>query len=242
MTYGGLVTDLTNNVLAVVKFNRVTGIARDEVENTFWFAAVGAGMPAYGDTLAAHIAAYYNTATLDGSKVGSFLNETISRTVQHQISFYDAIPLLTPGGVTGPPLQIHDFTLVDPLSANCLPDTTAIGLSFHGDLTGVPENSGATRPRARRRGRIFIGPLIVNAAVIDSSSGVARPADTAMSAIQERAVDLAGDLGDDGVAAWSVFSRKDLVFYPITGGWVDDRFDNQRRRDIDATRRIVFTV
>lgn len=37
------------------------------------------------------------------------------------------------------------------------PAEVAICLSFRGDIEGVPEESGSTRPAARRRGRLYLG-------------------------------------------------------------------------------------
>lgn len=233
-------TDLTNNIKAVVTFPRTTGIARDEVENTFFFAAVGSGVAAYGDTLAAAIESFYNGVST-GTPLHDWMNISLDRSSLAHIRFYDMLPILAGGTSTGPPLQDHTFTLGAAGDASLMPDEVAAVLSFHGELTGVPEHDGATRPRARRRGRVYIGPLTSNnPEVIATTSGLPRIGSTLLLSLEEAGLRLSGTLADDAVMNWAVYSRVDNTFYPVVGGFVDNAFDTQRRRQLDASTRTAW--
>ena len=112
-----------------------------------------------------------------------------------------------------------------------LPPEVAHCLSFQGAATsGVPQ--------ARRRGRIYFGPLDIARVGADG-----RP-----SAIQMTAMDLFGtNLLAASIAAptwlWTVHST--ITPAPgsdveVLNGWVDDEFDTQRRRGRRATTRATF--
>lgn len=117
-------------------------------------------------------------------------------------------------------------------STTNLPGEVALCTSYRGPL-----ESGEIP--ARRRGRIYIGPL--NAATIQSSStNPARPASAFRTCVAEATERLATEstLG----AGWVVWSRVNGSATPIEFGWVDDAFDTQRRRGVAATTRTNWQV
>lgn len=98
---------------------------------------------------------------------------------------------------------------------------------------------------ARFRGRTFVGPLSATNAL--GPSGIARPDATFLTSVV--------NAGKALVAAGAASVVYDFVVYSptrpgapgsgakaavITGGWVDNAFDTQRRRGEKATARTVF--
>jgi hypothetical protein len=129
-------------------------------------------------------------------------------------------------------VAIEQFTLGAAVDGTRLPGEVAVVLSFHSLLTDVPEEVGATRPGARHRGRIYFGPL--NTASLDASTATVEPATNA--ALRGAALSFMALT----TAPWSQWSRADAVMRTITGGYVDNAFDTQRRRGIAATARTTF--
>src|SRR4029453_7178488 len=107
-----------------------------------------------------------------------------------------------------------------------LPEEVAVALTYH----TVPP---ITR---RRRGRLYLGPL--SGQVIDSSDGAAtRINDTFTNAVAQRAVAF---MNDTRGGQWFIYSKADNIGRVVTGGFVDEAFDTQRRRGPDAISRVVW--
>jgi len=123
-----------------------------------------------------------------------------------------------------------------------LPHEVALVLSFQG-----PQISGT--PQARRRGRLFIGPL--DGDVAQTGTGDARPTAAALNAITAAAEALMTQVTYAGIV-WSVLSPTsagpepwtagDLSagFVTITNGWMDNAFDTMRSRGLAASSRTLF--
>jgi hypothetical protein len=155
-----------------------------------------------------------------------------------QIKQYNVLSSVT--GAVGPPINIFDFTWTTSTAGTPLPLEVAVVLSLHADLTGIPEHSGTTRPRARRRGRLYIGPLNTSAIdVYTTSPKVPRVAAQFMSDLQVATKALSTALG---AGMWSVASRVEHDAAAIVGGFIDDRPDVQRRRRPDPLSRNTFTI
>jgi hypothetical protein len=123
-----------------------------------------------------------------------------------------------------------------------LPQETCIALSFKADPVsgGIP---------ARRRGRVFLGPL--NSSAMGVSGGKTIVADACRAAIAAAAGTMKAGYGlplDQGDVQWAIYSRRtdelganvDDSFHDVTAGWVDDALDTQRRRGAKPTVRSVF--
>ncbi len=105
-----------------------------------------------------------------------------------------------------------------------LPTEVAVVLSFYSSIN-----------TPRRRGRIFLGPC--SAGVVESGGRVILPTRNAL-------LDLATALGDAGAETtdWQTFSRVEQLRRRVTNAWVDNAFDTQRRRGLDATTRTLRTI
>lgn len=119
-----------------------------------------------------------------------------------------------------------------PVATTNLPGEVALCTSYRGPLV-----SGALP--ARRRGRLYIGPLNTGA-VSASGTASARPSAAFRSTLSAATEELASEstLG----CRWVVWSRVNSEATAIEYGWVDDAFDTQRRRGVAATTRTNWSV
>jgi hypothetical protein len=93
---------------------------------------------------------------------------------------------------------------------------------------------------ARRRGRVYIGPLSsVGNTDVDPVQGT-RPNATLRNALAGAAKALA--TSSDAVASWVVHSDVLNSDATVIRGWVDNAFDTQRRRGESPTTRTSWTV
>jgi hypothetical protein len=111
------------------------------------------------------------------------------------------------------------------------PDEVALVLSFQGaKVSGVPQ--------ARRRNRVYFGPVTTASAVVTSNEN--RPSagiidDLIKAADEKLAIATLG-------VEWIVRSETTGVVTPVTDGWVDNSWDTQRRRGTAPSARTVFTA
>lgn len=172
-------------------------------------------------------------------------------------TFYNAIETFLSLCLTGT-IQYKMYDLTDPspraprYEANgamqpgttALPSECAIGLSYRGVFT-----SGV--PNARRRGRLFIGPLSqLGAQTVGPDVRVTAAARTTLGAAAAGVANSSVGTGN----VWSVFSPTiagpppysvpalTAAFATVTQGWVDDAFDTQRRRGAATTARSLWAA
>jgi hypothetical protein len=205
---------------------RASGINEDASVNVWHFETIGipsaADLQAVGDGL---VAFYANIQSLFPSNVSN-------AALAHRIEIAQVTP-----GATGAAddtvsalLGTRAFSIT-PGASFSLPNEVASCLSFRGDIAGVPEESGLTRPRSRRRGRVFIGPLNSN-----TLAGIA-PANEPLFSLTSREVMLDGyDFLTTALAGTSanlrhgVYSRVNADIVPVTQVSVDGEYDTMRSR------------
>lgn len=133
-----------------------------------------------------------------------------------------------PGVKPNYPFIETSFNLTTAPSGDPAPSEVALCLSFQGSRA-----SGF--PQARRRGRVFIGPLLLN------TSSVGRPTTTIVTALAGAGDALKTSVDAiTGDVAWAVWSQVDQAAVPVTDGWVDNAFDTVRRRGIRPNSRTTF--
>lgn len=221
--------------LAVVRLQKWSTLPEDVVENTFAFAHTPAFDGTAATAIAAQLSAFYTAVGTGGSAaIQSWLGNSIQTTSGHEIVYYDITGHLD-GSPHGAPIATAPLSITS-TGATCLPDELAACVSFHGDYGTDVEFSGVTRPRARHRGRVYIGPLSTSAIV--NASGT-----HAVNVTNQLCVDFAaaaGDLMGDPTYTWSVWSRARATLDVVVAGWVDNAFDVQRRRGIAPFARTTF--
>jgi hypothetical protein len=142
----------------------------------------------------------------------------------HEIKYYE----LGTGLVPNYPIATSIFNFSGAPSAAGLPAECAVCISFQAiRASGFPQN--------RRRGRIYIGPL---AASVNSG---ARPSSALLTDLGIAAADFMADVpAAVSTASWAVWSEVDQEANPVDNGWIDNAFDTQRRRGVQATARTLF--
>lgn len=146
------------------------------------------------------------------------------------------------GGPTGSPIETRTLPIDDnPLSSTALPGQPGVGLSFHADLTGVPEElvvgGVTTRPAQRRRGHITIGP--VNSGTMTGAP--ARVTDDVRQALVDAAdAFMASSHWNATGVSWVVYSDADNAARDVVGGFVDNGWETQRRRLPEPTARSTW--
>src|ERR1044072_6972225 len=135
-----------------------SGIPADETQNTFHFYFGTVPTDTDMTNLVTDIKNFYTTIASGASyALTALLAPRLDvGTNKCRCEFY-LLPDDAPAP-SGPPAAIKMFTLGTTGSTG-LPNESAVALTILGaGYDTVPEFSGSTRPRARRRGRIYIGP------------------------------------------------------------------------------------
>lgn len=215
---------MTSVILAQVTVAPNSGVSKDTVANTFHFTTEGTAVARDHTTdIRDAIKAFYNASV--APKISTYLSDQYAWT-NARIRLYD----LADGEPRAPYYDVHD-TLGDPGSVTSLPSQVSCCLSYQGTPT-----SGLVQ--ARRRGRLYIGPLNTN---VVSSGDLTRPSGNFVTALLAAAAGLWAS-GGDTTWRWVVYSRQGTgqTTRP-TQAWVDDRFDVQRRRAVIVTSRSSTT-
>lgn len=240
-------------VKAVVELGRVSGLNADEINNDFYFALTTPDDVSSGraDSLRDSLNDFYNGIHAPGvAALSNYMSDALSRVADAcTIKFYST-PI---SGISfpifwGSPDQTRSFTLgAGAGGQTSMPGEVALVMTYHGDLTDVPETQTdpgppvvVTRPAARRRGRVFLGPFGTSALTESVGDLEGVPA-----AILTNAAAGAGDFllseNDLPELQWVVLSQTAEEFFPVVGGWCDNAWDTQRRRGEQATARTTFS-
>lgn len=239
---------------AVLK--HVSGLARHNAVNTFHFTGVNNGVTLLD--IANRVSDFYVTDLPDtGGGIEPALKYMLSpayRTLD--VHLYEVPGTLTDGRETpsGPPILTVLGSTDNLYSGNTtpLPAEVACCISYQG-------TPGAGVVQARRRGRIYIGPL--NNGTSTKVSDVARPSASFRSTLQKCMLRLIQQVDDNaefvvysrpyaGRAAIPRADRPDLPALPARPAttvnvdqiWIDDEFDTQRRRGGERTGRTLVST
>lgn len=195
-----------------------TGIGRDAIVNTWGFFSMNAAA-AVLDDIDGPLKAFY-----DG---WANYRAGLAAWSASRLKLYDLSQPI-------PRAPVADVAL--PLSgteaATNLPGEVALCLSFQAArVSGLPQ--------ARRRGRIYLGPF----ASVANVSSTGRPDSTMRTAILASAETFRSAMGGTATG-WHVISQPKptmpITSSPVIGGWMDDAWDTQRRRGVQALTRVPF--
>lgn len=199
-----------------------SGLPEDVTVNSFYFET--AALPEYENPVPIFaVEAFY-------TQIATFLSVWLSGHIVHKLyEMSDPEPRI-PRVQTGQDIVPGSGALVNEV---------AVCLSFRGAY-----ESGL--PNARRRGRVYIGPLAEGA---QGPSTPKRPSDNIRTALLAGAQALKGAL--DGTPwDWVVYSPTTAGIspgaagagFPVVQAWVDDAFDTQRRRGVAPTMRTTAVI
>lgn len=213
------------NVAAELIMPDQDGLALDEVVNTFAFIDDGSA------SLTTWLADLLNgTSGAQAHPLSHYICASRSRTTDAvTVRYYDVSAHLD-GSPHGGPFEVDTITLGAAGSELALPEQICVTVSFYDALTVGGITTG------RHRGRIFFGPLTDLTAATDSFG---------------RLIPAPAFLADLGIAfsrfgavtagAWALWSRKDAAMHAVTAGFIEDTFDVQRRRRLQASSRATFS-
>lgn len=221
------------------KLQHTSNLPEDVDINDF---VVNAADPVAGTAAIDRVGGFYrDTGVGQTLSIGKYLAKCIDRGPgKFLIEQYDITGHLD-GSPHGPPIVTVPLDMAVYTGSDAdLPAEVAACVSFHADLSAVSEHVGNTRPRARRRGRIFVGPLKAGTATLGGPNEVFLDG-TFRADLAAAGHNLLAGLTADG-APLQVWSRVDAVVRPVVGGFVDNTFDTQRRRGLKATLRTLFTA
>lgn len=237
-----------------------SGLPRDVAETSLWFRnGVLSGIPPSSDDIIPEnwqrvftAVEEFWTADLPGliTSLSGFISTVVDRTAgaaKVRMVRFDTITNQEVGAPVFQPITLDNFAGGSPLPAE-----VALCMSFK-------SNANDGTPERRRRGRIYVGPLgEAHNEVVD---GIGRPTDVLITAVNNaasRLQDTASDVLElNGVATpWVVYSRPTTAewnaehpgqerlvgdVHDVTDGWCDDEWDTQRRRGLDATKRVAWS-
>lgn len=217
------------HVSAVVTMPHTSNLPRDVTVNTFHFDTDGDVEDA-APAIVANLVAFYNaTVTPPGNPISYYLAGVISRA--NDSSRIELINMTDPKPRV--PFYTDTFALGVPGSTQALPNEVALCTSWQ-----APTISGVNQ--ARRRGRIFLGPLANGAS--DAASGVpVRPIASLLTTLKGASQRLVVDSLADGNPL-VVYSRVSGGLAQVSNGWIDNEFDTQRRRQPMATARTTWSL
>lgn len=214
-------------LLHQVRLPYTTNLPRDVSVNTFWTTGSGDRLDQAAEAEVAIIRFYNEDNT--NNHLSYWLSALISR--QTGACIVQTYDLADPQ--PRPPISQAFFTLGVAGSGNSLPMEVAVVASFHGEpVAGIRQ--------ARRRGRVYLGPLGIQASQTTLNQP-ARPAAEFIEDVRDASSRLASELdGEDDAPQWIVHSRVSSNNAPVIGGWVDNEFDTQRRRGLEASARTTW--
>lgn len=234
---------------AVVELPPLSGLPEDTINNTFYFDSNSADSTADDATsIKNRLVSFYNDIPAgDTKQISDILSSAIARTTNaSKVLVYQKTGLITAPIVWGSPVATLSWTLGVSDTGASLPSEVSIVASFHGDLTDVPETQAnptpppaIIRPAARKRGRIYLGPLNADTGLESSSTGDLELKGSIATMICRAMTDLEADNGSIG---WVVYSAADGANSPVVGGYVDNAYDTQRRRGVKSSSRTVWTA
>lgn len=141
----------------------------------------------------------------------------------HEIKYY-MLPAVEPNY----PYDTDFWNLGAAPAGSAFPDEVAVCLSFQGGRQ-------AGFPQARRRGRVYLGPFD---ATINAGN---RPVAGFLTAAANAATTMSTAINAISAASeWVVWSEADQQGVTIVDGWLDNAFDTQRRRGVQANSRTTF--
>lgn len=212
-----------------------TALPRDIAMNTFHWETSGDANDADYLAITSELDHFYNlpvdsdVPSADGLAVSQFLSRILSRSENAvTVTFSDA------QADPAPVLAVTNFTLDNGsgFDADVLPQEVALCISYQATpLLPVPVR--------RRRGRVYMGPLNTNGVGEASTGGV--DISVANTAIRNVFAEAASRMATGPTTvSWVVYSTVNDDSYVITEGWVDNAWDTQRRRELDATVRTTW--
>lgn len=231
-----------------VKLPYQSGLPEDVAINDFYFTNDDPGTTQAAD-IAAIVTRLTNFYTVTPSGGSIAIGKLLGIQVDHGANKAKFLTYVgdgpsTPPADWGTPVSTNSWTVPAIVTASGLPAEAAVCLSFHADLTDIPETEvnpdpppAIIRPAAHRRGRIYFGPCYAG---LISNEGANQDARITSSRRTDFAKAMLALFTANTSLQWVVQSKTAGEFFPVVGGYVDDAFDTQRRRGSAPGVRTVW--
>lgn len=194
-----------------------TGETADANVNTFAFIGPAVFTPTEGQFITDSIEAFYEACIAIGALRG--------RTqAGHVVKIYAATT-----AAPNYPIDENGFAFAGVPNPADLPLEVQLCASYAND-------SATIVPRARRRGRIYIGGWG------EASNGVARPSTTAYEGLAAAYATYCDTINAEADFTAAVWSRSNSSLYAIERVWCDDEWDTMRSRGGKSTIRETVVV
>jgi hypothetical protein len=204
--------------LCQVIFEHDSALPEDRMINTFSFFAANERDDAIAALITTALANFY-------AEIDQRFSTAISNVVTTK--FYDR------GDPTPRQPFFTDTFVINQTAGASLPEEVALCLSFKAAaVSGV--GAGQTR------GRVFLGPLNTGCLGIGEASNGSRPHTDVMTDVVQAGISLLTASQAANNWSWEVWTSVGGVGREVVAGWVDNAFDTQRRRGLDATSRDTF--
>ena len=180
-----------------------------------------------------------------GFSVASVMSDCLSRAAnQSLVDVYDVTAHLN-GTPAGSPVLLTSFTLAaGQPTPKANPEGVAAVITLQAPYgTDVEFGPGtpATRPRARDRGRIYVGPLDGSVLALESTTNRSYLVSSFQTTLVKwiQAINVITTAPHTVIYNLAVWSRKGAFMKSLQECWVDDRPDYQRRRSDQAASRLI---
>lgn len=171
-------------------------------------------------------------ATSQSEKLCDYISKVISRGTNASLTEVYDITAHLDGSPHGSPVAMQSWTLGTPdATAPAYPEGVAATISFRADYGTDVEFGTGTRPRARDRNRVYLGPLNGAAFVNDGTTNRCKFSTSFINDCLFQMVGFSSTIGTEP-DSWNLrqWSRKNALTKICTEAWMDDRPDYQRRR------------
>jgi len=215
----------------------INGDPLDASHNTFAFQVDAVDSTSIADAMLT-VKDFY-THSISSHTISQQLGGQLSRAANAAVLRCYDISAHLDGSPHGSPVGISTFTLDAAVETDpSLPEGVALAGTFHSAYGTDVEFGVGTRPRARDRGRIYLGPLSSDWVDFDTTTHRVKVA-ASMRTIYAAHLDYMRT-NPHGTCVWGVWSRANASLNAVAGGWIDDRFDYQRRREDQSTVRTLW--
>ena len=231
---------MTQHWLIDVEIPNINSLPEDSYHTTWVVRHADADAPDFA-SMRIWISSFFNG--LDGGQldaISEYMSGVCSRALNAcTMSWYDINGHLD-GSDHGSPVEVQTWTLGPGEGTNTLPAEVAAVVTLYGfnrNISPVESDTG-TRPKSRKTGRIYVGPLSSLAmGIIGNQPRLTNNFvnDLAIAAERTRA-----GLKTVSSHAWGVWSRAGQDIEEVVGGHVDNAPDIQRRRGVASSNRVLW--
>lgn len=206
--------------LFTVTFQGISLLPRDTMVNTWYFEGSGTDTDNVEDMLMD----FYDKAPAGGGAQisGNFSTQSIT----------DLVVIRSYNLSEPKPRAPHSTatrSLANLGTGECLPNEVSLVMSYRAEY-----ESGVRA--ARRRGRIYLPPMI------EAANTLGRPSGSILNLVGRAARDLLAASNASASWEWVQYSETTGESHEVVAGWVDNAWDTQRRRGVDPTTRTPWTA